>query len=267
MLPAEFADTQEIRKEGQRVATISDPKVRDQEYRKLATGAALRDDLQLAEDLMAKIENDQVRRETSVRVYSPLIWKAIRDADWIQARAYALKVKDPLGRALMLDGTAQRMPHTSEEQQARVKEVYDAAMASLQPETPTENLARAYLMLAKSLGRTDATASVEAVKLAVYVLNKVTASGQLLGDSEVIGALQPWVSARLTLDETLDVMELVGPIFQQLAKRDAEETQAVAAGFTHQALSSLARLGIARGLLEKSADSKGATKADQRLDQ
>jgi hypothetical protein len=257
MLPAEHGDTQDIRTEGQRAGAKSDSRARDQECRKLAINAALRADLQLAEDLMAKIESDEVRRETSVRVYSPLIWKAIGEANWLLAQAYTLKISDPLGRTLALDGIAQRMPHSGDDEQ-KVKDLYTTAVAYLLREKPSENVARAYLMLAKSLFRRDPDAGLEAIKSAIYVLNKLTEGDQLLGQSEVSLGLQPWVATRLLVDEALDLTELIGPMFRELAKRDAQGAQVVAAGFTDKGLYSLAQLGIAKQLLEEANEKKAA---------
>lgn len=252
---AKPGDTKEIEENASKAEKVRDARSRDEEYQKLATSAALRADLRVAEDMMSKIESEEIRQETTMSVYAPLARKAISESDWTQAQSLALKIADPIGRTFVLDRIALSQPQTVEGQQ-KAKEIYDTADAQLRRSIATENVAKAYLILAKSILRTDPDSGIEAMRSAVYALNKTTAGGELSEGQKISDALAPWItlpSWSYSHAEALDLTELIGPLFKETAKRNADEAQAMAYGLKHQGLYSLAQLGIARQLLEEAA--------------
>lgn len=250
---AKPADTQEIEEAGSRTNSITNSRSRDKEYQSLAASAALRADTRVAEDMLSKIENEDVRRVTTVMVYGPLAQKALSDADWSQAQILASKITDPLARTIILDRVARSCPR-SEEGKQKAKEIYDAADAQLRRDLPAEGVAKAYLILAGSLLRTDPPAGIEAMRSAVYALNKSALSDDEIENSAAINALAPWITLpgpSFSHSEALEITELIGPLFKEMTKRNADEAQAIAYGLKHQGLYSLAQLGIAKEMLEK----------------
>lgn len=272
MAPAKAGDTSEIEQGAQRVQRISDPKSRDKEYQRLAGAAASKENVSLAEELMSKIDSDEIRRETTVSVYGPAIRKELSEADWTTAETDALKIMHPLGRTLILDIIAQMIVRSGKGKQDDANQVYDAAMSKLQRDGATEDVAKGFLILARSLdamdrdrssatkdrdrgskdrtpglGTIDRDRSREAIDWAIFVLNKITKNGELLVDSEMGGALASWVSLpirTLRYDEVLELTEMIGPLFKEMTKRDPSNAASTAYGLTHLGLSSLAQLGI-----------------------
>ncbi|MEK6324045.1 MAG: hypothetical protein AABN33_20575 [Acidobacteriota bacterium] len=251
-------DTQEIAEAVPGVERIREAKARDSKYQEMATKAAFNSDLRLAEDIISKIEDEAIRRDTTISVYSPFVRRAISDSDWTRAREYASKIVDPIGRTLVLDQIAQGMSKSNKDKQS-VKDVYNFAAYRLRRESPTEDVAKAFLILAKPLSTIDPEDSLDAVNWAMHILNRLTRNGELLGEFKVGGALAWWVSvpAFRFHDEVLDLTEMIGPFFREFAKRDPDTAQTVAYGFAHQGLYSIAQLGIVRGMLDKAGDSKG----------
>ena len=259
-------DTQEIVEAVPRVERIKESKARDSKYREMATKAASSSDLRLAEEIISKIEDEAIRRDTNLSVYSPFVRKAINESDWTGATEYASKIVDPLGRTLVLDRIAQGMSKSNKDKQS-IKDVYSFAVYRLRRESPTEDVAKSFFILAKSLSIVDPEESLSAVSWAVYILNRLTRNGELLGDVKVGGALAWWVSVpTFSLhDEVLDLTEMIGPLFREMAKRDADTAQTVAHGFADQGLYSIAQLGIVRALLERAGNSKGGVDQKQAL--
>jgi hypothetical protein len=257
-------DTKEIAEAVPGVERIKEAKARDSKYQEMATKAAFNSDLRLAEEIISKIEDEAIRRDTNLSVYSPFVRKAINESDWTGATEYASKIVDPLGRTLVLDRIAQGMSKSNKDKQS-VKEVYSFAVYRLRRESPTEDVAKAFVILAKSLSTIDHEESLYAVSWAVYILNRLTRNGELLGESKVGGALAWWVSvpAFSLHDEVLDLTEMIGPLFREMAKRDSDIAQTVAHGFADQGLYSIAQLGIVRALLEKAGNSKGGVDQKQ----
>ncbi len=252
---AKSADTREIEEAGSKTNSIRDSRSRDKEYQGLAASAALRADVRVAEDMLSKIENDDVRRETTVMVYGPLAQKALSDADWSLAHLLASKITDPLARTIILDQIARRCPQTKEGKQ-KAKEIYDSADAQLRRDLPSEAVAKAYLILAASLLQTDPPAGIEAARSAVYALNKAVLSDDEIENSAAINALAPWITLSgpsFSHSEALEITELISPLFKEMTKRNADEAQAIAYGLKHQGLYSLAQLGIAKEMLEEAA--------------
>src|SRR6266404_4556257 len=116
----------------------------------MATKAASRSDLRLAEEIISKIEDEAIRRDANLSVYSPFVRKAINESDWAGAKEYASRILDPLGRTLVLDQIVQGISKSNKDKQP-VKDVYDLAAYRLRRESPTEDVAKAYLILAKCL--------------------------------------------------------------------------------------------------------------------
>ncbi|HXF04466.1 MAG TPA: hypothetical protein VNM72_03515 [Blastocatellia bacterium] len=122
--------------------------------------------MRLAEELLSRIENDELRRRASVGVYGPLVRKTLGEADWVQAKIYALKIGDPLGRTLVVDWVARAMTAANQEEQA-IKELYYAALAQLQRDSRTHDLGKSFLILARSLFTMDPEGSFIAINVAV----------------------------------------------------------------------------------------------------
>lgn len=257
-------DTQEIAEAVPRVERIKESKARDSKYQEMATKAASRSDLRLAEEIISKIEDEAIRRDANLSVYGPFVRKAINESDWAGAKEYASKILDPLGRTLVLDQIVQGMSKSNKDKQS-VKDVYDLAAYRLRRESPTENVAKAYLILAKSLSNIDPEESLYSASWAVYILNRLTRNGELLGEVKVGSALAWWISlpAFRHHDEVLDLTEMIGPFFKEMAKRDPDTAQTVAHGFADQGLYSIAQLGIVRALLEKAGNPKGVVDQKQ----
>ncbi|MEW6211181.1 MAG: hypothetical protein AB1631_22640 [Acidobacteriota bacterium] len=245
-------DTQGIADKAERAVMVKDSRTRDKEYQSLAFAAASNSDARLAEELLSKIENEEMRRSASLKVYSPLVRKELNERNWTQAQKYASKITHPLGRTIVFDSIAQAMPKTDK---LAVKEIYEAAAAQLYREVPTEKAAKSFLFLAKSLFRTDPEGSLEAAKSAVYVLNKLKTNDELWGESEARGALPTWLRlpSNMSVDDAMDLTEMIGPLFKDLAKRDLNAALTAAYNLSHVGLYSLAQLGIVKGLLEEAA--------------
>lgn len=262
MSGAKAGDTAEIEERSQRVQRINDPKGRDKEYSRLAASAAGNENLSLAEDLMSKIEGDESRRGTSVSVYGPLVRKELsQGGDWTKAQYYALKITHPLGRTLVLDIIGQMILRSGKAKRDEANDVYDTATAKLTHDGITEDVAKGFLVLAKSLAAIDPERSLEAVNSAVFVLNKLTKSADWLADSETSSALASWVSLPIPTvryDEVLDLTEMIGPLFKEMARRDLKSAESTAYELSHPGLSSLAELGIVSELKKELRDSRPA---------
>jgi hypothetical protein len=251
-----------IEEKAQRVEVVKASQVRDREYQRLAISAALKADGRLAEEFLSKIENEEARRKTTLKVYGPLVRKALGESDWAQAQKYAFKIADPLGRTLVLDRVAGTMSQAGADKQL-VKDVYSAAASQLHRDRATEDVVKAFLLLARSLSGRDADEGHEAVNSAIYVINKLTRGGVMPGESEAGYEFSSWISLPSTLspDDVLDLTEMIGPLFKEIAKRDADDAQSLAFGISHHGLHSLAQLAIASCLLEES----GRLKAPRKL--
>jgi len=264
MLPAKAGDTAEIEETSQRVQSINNPKGRDKEYQRLAAAAASKDNLSLAEDLMSKIEGDEARRETSVSVYGSAVRKELSQGDWTKAQNYALKISHPLGRSLVLDIVAQMILRSGNGKRDEATEIYDTALSKLQHDGVTEDVAKGFLILAKSLRAIDPDRSLEAINSAISSLNKLTKGSDWLADSETTGAIASWVSLPIPTvryDEVLDLTEMIGPLFKDMAKRDLNDAELTAYSLAHLGLSSLAQLGIVSELQNELRNSSATARA------
>jgi hypothetical protein len=255
--PAAEGETQDIAKAASQVGANRDSKARDQEYRKLAISAAQKADVRLAEELLSKIGDEELRRKTTISVYGPLVRKALGETDWIQAKTYALKIADSLGRTLVVDWVARAMIGAHQDTPV-VKELYNAALMQLQRDPLTPNVGKSFLILAKSLLAIDAEGGFLALNGAVSVLNKTAATTPFSAGSQPPRELATWIrtTTSLGLGDVLDLVEMIGPVFQEMGKRDANQAQSLALGLSHPGLKSLAQLGGAKGLLEEIRNSK-----------
>ncbi|MCI0391214.1 MAG: hypothetical protein MOB07_20940 [Acidobacteria bacterium] len=263
MSPASPGDTKEISEAALRAEAVISPRNRDLEYQKLAIEAAGKADDRLAEKLLFKINDEELRRKTSISVYSPLVRKALSENEWFQAKTYALKVTDPLGQSLMADSVARAMSKARQDKQA-VKAVYDAALTNLNLESPSLVVAKGIIFLAKSLMAAEPENGFAAANMAVSVLNRTDVSQPFSKKSGVTNGLDPWVmqsNPMLGVDDYFDVTETVGPLFKEMSKRDVVQSQAVASGFSHRGLGFLAQLGIAREMLD---EIKEANRSDEK---
>ncbi len=254
MTEAVPGDTQEISKSLSRVDAIKDSKARDREYQRLAAKAGFSTDTPLAESIISKIENENIRRETTVMVYTPMVRKAIAESNWSYAQRLALNLQDPMGRTLLLDQIAEAMAK-ARENKLEVMDVYRLAIGKLQREETTQQVAKAFLILVKSLLPFDREAGVDAANSAIWVLNKIAKKDDLLEEAP-LESVSPLVSSPnlfLNSEDVLVLPELLGKLFKDLAKRNADESVMIADGLAHWGLYSLARLAISKALVEASS--------------
>jgi hypothetical protein len=249
-------NTNEIRDALSPVDNILDVQVRDKNYQKLATDAALKADVKLAEDLLSKISNENLRRETTLQVYDPLVKKALKETDWVEAQKLALKVADPLGRTLMLDVLSQTMLRAKQDK-ILVLEIYHTAISRLERETPSINVARAWLLIAQSLFTLNPKDSFSEIGLAIASLNKLAENGELFKESEIGQSLSDWVSRpnfTISPGEVLYLPEMLGKTFGGMARQDEDRALALASDLT-TSLRLLAQIAVSREVLEKTKSS------------
>lgn len=264
MLPPTPGETKEIADAASQADAIITQRNKDLEYQKLATEAAGKADAELADKLFSKIKDEELRRKASLSVYGPLTRKALSERNWFQARAYALKVTDPLEQSLVVDWVAKAMLAANQDKQM-VKEVYDAVLTNLHREVSSVNVARGFLYLAKSLLTTEPEKSFEIVNSAVSTLNNTDLSKPFSKQSSMNPASMTWVSMNqmLSVDENFDLTETLGPLFKEMSKRDAAKAREIAFGLSHPGLRSLAQLGIAREMVDEiKVDKRSSEKAN-----
>lgn len=245
-------DTKNISDEAATLQNSRDPNARDIRYQKLATNAALKADLRLAEEMMSQINSDDIRRSATLSVYGPYVTQAIFKSDWKRAYDFTSKILDPFARTLALIRVAEGMSKSNEDKQA-IKDVYGAALRSLQREFVTEDVARAFFILSNALASDYPEESLDALNWAIYVSNKVVKNGDFLEDFKVKSEIAPWIKVKTfsSHTEAIELTEMIGPIFERLAKRDLDNARSISQGFNHLGLYSIAQLGVVRALLEK----------------
>src|SRR5215813_14338788 len=106
---AASGDTQEISDSLRQISKLPDARQRDAGYQRLAAQAAFKTDVTLAEYIISRIDDENIRQETTMMVYSPLVRKAISETDWSQAQKFASNILDPLGRTLVFESIAKAM--------------------------------------------------------------------------------------------------------------------------------------------------------------
>ena len=263
---AEPGDTGDIGEAIAKAESINDAKARDAEYQRLAARAALRVDVSLAEYILSKITDDNLRDLATVSVYGPLIRKAINDSDWVHAQRYALYVQEPLARTLALERVAQGMSRSGEDR-VSVMAIYSVASARLDREPPSEQVAKCFLVLAKSLYPSESERGLELIRSCISVLNRLGNLDGVLGKSAVPSGAAAWVSLpnfSTNPEEVLDLPELVAATFKYLAKRDPSDAFQVALGLYNLGLRSLAQLAISRELFDQGTSSETAAPAEKK---
>jgi hypothetical protein len=235
-----------------RTGMIKDSQIRDEEYEKLAVKASLGDHLSLAEEILSKIAADETRQTATIAVYEPHVRKSINESDWGGAQKEALKIEDPLGRTLVLDGIAKVAART-DEGRSLARDLQDLAAERLKHDWPTEGVAKAFLILEKSIYPVDKERGVEMLTSAIWVLNRTRWRGDFDGHSERNNILAVWVTLANTYtrtDEALDLDEMLAAAFRTVAARDTNVASSVAQTLTDKGLYSRAQLAISRALLD-----------------
>lgn len=252
-------NTNEVRDAATPTDNIAGVEVRDQKYKKLAIDAALKADVKLAEDMLWRISNEELRRETTLEVYSPLVRKAFEDADWGEVEQLALKIAEPLGRTLILNELGQRMQQ-AKKNKALILEVYQADMACLEKDKPTVNVAKAWLLLLPSLFKLDPENSYGVVSQVIPPVNKLAGGEDLFKDPEFnltepkfSLTLSNWVGHRnvvLTAGEVVYLPELLSKAFGEMARQDEDRALKVTVELV-PSLRPLAQLAVSREMLEQ----------------
>jgi hypothetical protein len=208
----------------------------------------LNGDLSLAEQILARIGNEELRRKTSTAVFGPFVRRAAGDGEFEQAKLYALRIGDSLGRTMVVDWVGRAIQKRSQNK-APIKEFYDAAVMLLERDERTEDVVRGLFILSLSALEIDQETAFAATRAAMNVLNRLRLIRPFSRGSDVTGNLGAWISESsdmLRPGETLDLSELIGAVFQKLAKRNLEEAMVLSLGISQPGLSSLARLGALR---------------------
>ena len=264
MIPASPGNTGDIENSAAKLEPFPNSKLKDAEYQKLAIEAAEKADIDLAEKLLAKMSDEDVRRQTSVRVYSPLVKKAINENDWPQARRLALKISDPLGQSLIVTTVAKAMSGGKVAKPV-IKDFYDSALSNLDRETPSLLVAKGMIYLAQSRFGSEPEEGFNAVQLAISVLNKVDLSEPYAKKSGLTNkGLTPWVNQTnlmLDVNDYFDLTETIGPLFKTMSGKNFIKAQELAQNFLPQSLKLLAQLGIASNIQEELRQSKPLQKA------
>ncbi|MFY9553792.1 MAG: hypothetical protein WAV20_24595 [Blastocatellia bacterium] len=255
-------DTREIAEAAERVQNIKDSRTRDKEYKKLAVSAAEKADLKLAENLVSKIEGEEGRQKASIEIYSPFVRRALAESDWLAARTYALELTDPLGRSLVIDWVAQKMTGANQSKEL-VKELYDAALERLRHDSHTRDVALGFIVLSRSIFAIDRAAGFDAMRWAVYVINKAADARISSSAPELAGELGTWVRREgpaLSPEESLDITEMIGPAFNLMGTKDINEALVLSSTFSDLGLSLVAKLGVVRAVAEEIRNSKKLSK-------
>ncbi|MFY9558272.1 MAG: hypothetical protein WAV47_26470 [Blastocatellia bacterium] len=259
---ASSGNTQETRDSLSRVATMSDPKARNREYQKLAVNAALSADRILAEEIMSKISNDDMRLETATMIYSPLIRAAINDGAWNSAQQLAALIPDPLARTLVFARITQEMAKGGQDKSA-VLDAYSLALHKLYRDDPTDRVAKAFLLIAKPLLELDRDRGIDAIRSSAQTVSKISSAEQPLQESAIGSAASTWLrysDRALSADEVLNLPELVTTTFSEIAGRDAENARDIASWVNHRGMYSLAQLAIIKVLLKEANQPTGDKK-------
>jgi hypothetical protein len=244
-------ETETITEEAAGIKAGLDPIARDRKFLELASKAANKSDLRLAEELLSQIRNEEIRREATLSVYAPFVREALRESDWRRSLDFASKITDPLARTLIITQVAGRLSE-ADSKRISVKELYASVLSILRREPPGDLVAKACLLLAQPLYSLDSEAGTESASWGIHFLNKVSTPGELPTDSPIANQVAPWVSLIPFSDhsETLDFTELLGSLLTEIAKKDADGAQSLATQLTHQGLRSIAHLAVAKGLFE-----------------
>ena len=259
--PDAQSDTRAIRDALPLVERVDDLRARDKQYQKLALKAAQSADLRLADEIILKMDDERVRQATTVDVYAPRTQRALmQDADLVEAQRLAWKIRDPLGRTIVLQRIAEEM-FRSKDGKAMALELYTSGLAQLERDDPSVALVKAFLISARLLYPLSPERSLEAAKSAVSVLNRLVTRADSFEEPALASSLCIWVrlpTGNFDHNEVLDLAEVIVAAFREMARRDSDKARFVADGLTHTGLQSLAHVAISSVLLEdtiRSADS------------
>jgi hypothetical protein len=259
---AASSDTQGIRDQLRTAGSMKNTELRDRQYQKLAANAALGADMSLANEIMSMIDDEEIRRETTVLVYGPYVRKAIEESDWSRAQTLALNISAPLGRTLVFERIAQAMSQGAKDK-APVKDVYLTAVKRLEKESSTEEVAKGLLLVAKALLPLDQQAGIDTIKSAAFVINRMPIKGESFGKSISGSPVALWVrrpNYSLRVDEVLETTDALEAVFKETAKRDAEAALSLTDELTHSGFRSLARLAVAAVLLDQAKSTPAENK-------
>lgn len=255
---AASGDTQEISDLLRQVSTLPNARQRDKEYQKLASQAAFKADISLAEHIASRIGDDNMRQETTLMIYGPLVRKAISESDWAQAQKLALNILDPLGRTVVLDSLAKAVSHSAAEK-SLVKDIYQVALIRLERETRSEKVAKAFFLVTRALLPADLEEGFEALKSSISALNKLPIGAESPGLSSTLATWVSLPNPTLQAEDVLDLTDLIGSTFKEAAKRNTQKTLLAVDGLADRAFYSMARLAIVKSLLEEVSAASGAT--------
>lgn len=247
LLPAKEGETQSIKDAQARAAGLVDPNQRDKEYSRLAASAAQKADQFLAEDLLGKIKDEQIRGVASLGVYGPLVRKALEEKDWFRAQNLSTKVTDPLGRSFILTDVASEMNAAKIEKDAIIR-FYVGGLNQLQADPENLNVAKAYLALVNPILPLDQTLALTAARGAVRGFNNSKLPRPYSNDAALPRGAAIWGHrSRAELggaQETFEPSEVLPRIFQAIAVKEPLESQTLADQFLDRGLQTFAQLGI-----------------------
>ena len=185
----------------------------------------------------------------------------------MEAQRLAWKIRDPLGRTLVLQKIAEEMSR-SKEGRAMALELYTSGLVQLDRDDPTVALVKAFLISARLLYPLSPERGLEASDSAVSVLNRLASRGDSFDEPALASPLAVWVRLpNYTFDqnEVLDLAEVIGAAFKEMARRDSDKARFIADGLTHAGLQSLAQVAISSVLLEESNRSADSNEKSKRV--
>lgn len=249
-LPASTGDTAQLKEAVSKAASIVDINSRDKEYVRLAIDAAKKNDEQLAEAILAKITDKDLRQSTTTTVYSPLIRKAISELDWLRSKNLTLKIADPLSRSIIVNEVSSAMLKAQEKDYAL--QLYADALEQLEFDGGSLAIVMSHLILAKPLMTIDEGRGFNAVNSTIQALNTTAIPPLYSKQLKINRNVSSWVTGASFTDfsQSLDVTDMLSSLFQEIARRNNIVAQVLASSISHQGLNSLAQLGIVKTIFE-----------------
>jgi len=263
---ANSGDTEPIHTALLSTGSIPDPNVRNREYQKLAVRAATLADKSLAEEIISRIPDEDLRRETATMVYSPLVRAALKDSLWTRSQQLASFIVDPLARTLVFIEIAREMTKAGVDQFSIIDH-YGIATRKLYRDDPSDRVAKAYLLLAKPLLEVDRDRGIDAVRSCAQTLSRISSPTQPLKESPIGSAASTWIrysDPALLAEEVLNLPELVTGMFASIAQRDPANALEIAEWIEHRGMYSLAQLAAIKVLLKEETNGTGATQRKEK---
>ncbi len=246
-------DTSQISEAAVRIEKLNDTKKQDEDYKRLAIEAAGKADENLADRLLSKIKDTQIRGAASIKVYGSFAKKAAGESDWLLAKSYALKISEPLGRSLIVDWLIKQIPKQERNKQI-IKNIYRDGLVEMNIETPSQNVAKGYLILAKSILLIEKEDGVKAVDSAIFTLNSTNDYEFFSSKSISTNELNAWVprgSSYLKVEDVLDFTEMLKNTFYEVGKIDSQQARLISSKISSISLSTISRLGLAKQTIEE----------------